>query len=714
MVIIKNMVLELKDIQRTYDFLVSEIQSILDAYAVQHAEQQTQRATIPVPSGPARATTPSFFSNLKPKARVRSNTNATSPLPSKAEVVEDPTTTKAQMAYKALASAFYFINSKYRIIWECADLLIELGGGGNANRNISAPPTSSSAPLISQSPVGFADQRSIASKRGRERAITLAGDESKISLVMPSDRSEPVVSNHDAPSLRKDPSLPSVTWRASTGRHDLSQRQLVLLREMLNNMNAHATIAADADDDAHFHSQADIFIPEEPSPVPSELHTHPRSLHVGVNKEWRWGDARNSTITLPSEDSVGFDVGGKTSAEKKRRSGKLGMSGLRDLLRALKRSTIEGAAVGESNVTPPVPNIPIYSTTSLSTESSMGSRRLRKLPHRQPSKHRRKPKAGMAHETVCLMLRGDKERELDPGGVHARSPYGPDLFTTAKPSPRRPSLASIFRIGKNRPANNIEAAGVPPNPSALEVAEDDLRAQSSCTGEDSGSTGEEDWDRMDSASDLDAAAKGLGIIDGSATVRGGSRREGKKKKNLCLQHDSFHPPLPLLTPSGPVVISNRSFSASQPSISGTEHRPVERLHLSPSVLSRPTRLSNVEEHVDDVGSNLGPSSSMRSASQTYSKAQVCVLKAGISPLHLAQSHGDTTNKGSIRSVPPQLAPMSPLSDSRLVLAMTPENIKPLLENAKEVQSRLLGCIAELRVLVNKSIGNGTVPTLGAT
>jgi hypothetical protein len=27
-------------------------------------------------------------------------------------------------------------------------------------------------------------------------------------------------------------------WRASTGRHDLSQRQLVLLREMLNNNGA--------------------------------------------------------------------------------------------------------------------------------------------------------------------------------------------------------------------------------------------------------------------------------------------------------------------------------------------------------------------------------------------------------------------------------------------------------------------------------------------
>jgi hypothetical protein len=34
--------------------------------------------------------------------------------------------------------------------------------------------------------------------------------------------------------------------------------------------------------------------------------------------------------------------------------------------------------------------------------------------------------------------------------------------------------------------------------------------------------------------------------------------------------------------------------------------------------------------------------------------------------------------------------------------MTPENIKPLLENAKEVQVRLGDCIAELRTLVSHS------------
>jgi len=33
------------------------------------------------------------------------------------------------------------------------------------------------------------------------------------------------------------------------------------------------------------------------------------------------------------------------------------------------------------------------------------------------------------------------------------------------------------------------------------------------------------------------------------------------------------------------------------------------------------------------------------------------------------------------------------------LAMTPDNIKPLLENAKEVHARLSDCILEIRALI---------------
>ncbi|KAJ7874325.1 hypothetical protein B0H14DRAFT_2569282 [Mycena olivaceomarginata] len=76
---------ELKELQGMYQTLASEVQGILDMHVLH---------------------------------------------PSKEE--KDPACTslrQSQQAYKQLASAFYTINSKYRISWECTELLIELGGG---------------------------------------------------------------------------------------------------------------------------------------------------------------------------------------------------------------------------------------------------------------------------------------------------------------------------------------------------------------------------------------------------------------------------------------------------------------------------------------------------------------------------------------------------------------------------------------------------------
>jgi len=82
---------------------------------------------------------------------------------------------------------------------------------------------------------------------------------------------------------------------------------------------------------------------------------------------------------------------------------------------------------------------------------------------------------------------------------------------------------------------------------------------------------------MDSASDLDTAAKGLGVYpEGAATVRG--RREGSHRKREGIrkgrspdfQHDfrpdEPSPPLPSPLPSASTIIPKCSFSASQPTL----------------------------------------------------------------------------------------------------------------------------------------------------
>jgi hypothetical protein len=106
------------------------------------------------------------------------------------------------------------------------------------------------------------------------------------------------------------------------------------------------------------------------------------------------------------------------------------------------------------------------------------------------------------------------------------SPYGPSSLTSSKPSPRRPSLASIFCIGhKNKQPQGLglgHEIGDTSHPSRSTSSQSKSASSSAADGE------EEDWDRTDSVSDLDAAARALGIKDdlgseyGSATVRGRS------------------------------------------------------------------------------------------------------------------------------------------------------------------------------------------------
>lgn len=64
--------------------------------------------------------------------------------------------------------------------------------------------------------------------------------------------------------------------------------------------------------------------------------------------------------------------------------------------------------------------------------------------------------------------------------------------------------------------------------------------------------------------------------------------------------------------------------------------------------------------------------------------------------------------GSVRSMPPQPAFAGPR------LAMTPENIKPLLENAKEVHARLGDCIMEIRRLLEGDGGLGERSVSGSS
>ncbi|KAJ7319443.1 hypothetical protein DFH08DRAFT_942345 [Mycena albidolilacea] len=436
-----------------------------------------------------------------------------------------------QQAYKQLASAFYPINSKYRISWECAELLIELGGGGTS----SPPSTSTSAPAMQQSAVGESDGLKGAKKSKRERAITL---------------------QEDAKAPPAPGPVAATASLGTTGRNDLSTRQLLLLKKMLN--------PTPGGPDESFVED----IPEEMVAAMAAGST------ATVNREWRWGDAMNSTVTLPSEESgTQGDVPGK---ETKRRSSRMRMSGIRDMLRALTKG----------GATPPVP----VSSTSVSTASSSDLHAQHLYQHRQVATNGKQQR-----------WRAKTSAGLEPVSIRSThrplSPFDPPSLKTASP-----------------------------------------RSASTSTGDE-----EEDWDRLeDSASDAETAA--------AVARRGGSTIRGRSPymQTLLLTPASGRPTTPMRSPSGSRT-SVHDLSAAAP--------------------ARATRLSNVEEHADTKST-----SKAESPSRQFSRSR----------------RGGKT--GSVRSMPPATLPDPKLS-------MTPENIKPLLENAREVHARLSDCIAEIRTLL---------------
>ncbi|KAF7326708.1 hypothetical protein MSAN_02501700 [Mycena sanguinolenta] len=211
---------ELKELQNTYQALVLEVQGILDMHVLH-----------------------------PPPAKEKEEKEAARSSPTQ------------QQAYKQLASAFYTINSKYRISWECAELLIELGGGGSGT---SPPSTSTSAPAMQQSSVGGSDGVK-GGKGKRERAITLQDD------------------------AKVPPSPAPLTTTASVGA-------LLLLKEMLNPTPG---------------GPDDSFAED----IPEEVIAAAAGSTTTVNREWRWGDGMNSTVTLPSEES-GVQGGNPTKGEE--------------------------------------------------------------------------------------------------------------------------------------------------------------------------------------------------------------------------------------------------------------------------------------------------------------------------------------------------------------------------------------------------------------
>ncbi|KIK70974.1 hypothetical protein GYMLUDRAFT_33070 [Collybiopsis luxurians FD-317 M1] len=717
---------QLKSLQTTYHNLVIEVQEILDAQHAQHAKHGPSSTTSPLPSpitgnifrplsrmrsststSPSRSSPSSLSVSVSPSspATLSPSPPLSVPATSSPDIVfPEPVSTFAASVdvhhYKHLAAAFYTINSKYKIAWECAELLIELGGGPSASGELSTTLVLNSPPLPRPSTAESAQGNQ--SKKSRERAITLSGEQSKPGTPTPgagpSHASSYTASSYGSytPSTHNGSAgTPNMAWRASTGRHDLNQRQLVLLREMLNNSDSSFVTEGTSPffqihqplfppPPPHRHSQQSSPVTGTPPPIPLDVD------HLGreyVNREWRWGgggvsDAMNSTVTLPSEESSGLpssnaygggsaNAGGHGSGadNKKRRSSRLkGMSGLRDMLRNLTRQQTQ-------SISPIVSTIVPASTTSLSAStesSSVDTGHGHRYPHAKvPSATantsnystygRRRAKTSSGPEDRDRGRWEDRDRERV-----SNSPYSASSLSV-KASPRRPSLASIFRMGmkggssSNSTANSAKSSPSSKPMSGAGVSTDNVTSphtRESSSGTAASMTDEEDWDRLEL--EYPIHARDDTARPHKSTVRG---------KSPYMQQDApLPPPVPYL--------QGRSASTSQTSLS-LASTSVPGVGI-PGIPARPTRLSNVDENPDDP-------------------------RASKTSLNLSSSKPNLAAKtGSVRSMPPQPIQLIQAEGNGVLshkLAMTPENIKPLLENAKEVHARLQDCIGEIRMLL---------------
>ncbi|KAK0454106.1 uncharacterized protein EV420DRAFT_1645335 [Desarmillaria tabescens] len=339
---------------------------------------------------------------------------------------------------------------------------------------------------------------------------------------------------------------PSPAWRASTGRHDLSQRQLHLLHEMLA------------------------------SPQ-SQQSQHPTT----INREWRWGD---STITLPSQSEDSSSQAPEDDARKKRRGSRLGLGGLRDALKALKwhQHNHEHHHHDHNHDQRQSAN---QSKASLHSNGNDGHL----YPHaRLPTYGRRRAKTSTEpYESYSSLSNG-----------HGKPAS----------SPRRPSLASIFRIGSSKTSSSK-----------------------------------------------------------SSSVTGGA---DASKSNL-----------------------NLSLVPTTSSDYGWDHFDDREEHVD--TIRVKNRLSNVEEEArSNRFSQPGPSTvvpPLPNGSASHppdGHVNGSTRPPSLPPLDIKGK--GVLKSGSVRSMPPTPA-----------VAMTPENIRPLLDNAREVKRCLEECIEELRVLLRQ-------------
>lgn len=400
---------------------------------------------------------------------------------------------------------FSQLEREFAQYWEMATVLIEVGSTGqSALQSVQSSPT-------------------------RSRRVTLASDEAKAMGDMM--RSASGLSNDLLTLTPRKTSLPDPQdmgdsgpprisppdqWRASTGRQDLSKRQLEVLRTMLRTpvsdparptlgsrqSSAISTVSARS-------AQSEIL---NPAAAATATMRHAPRPFPPVRTDTERSDTSQTRIRLPSDESTyvipsaNYPTEGAAglSRQAKRRSSKAGLAGLKDFLRGLRnqrstsdeKSTRTPSKLGlpnglarnpsdTSNATsasrhpspPASPTSPTTDTlgrgeqvsypTSRSTFSALGPPSQRKVRNPSPTKDEAKrPSIRNIFRTSSgnwsELVRGDKERKDKEAGKNGDPSEGrPNMDDTAG-SIKTASSGTM----RNVPLANTAPRTAPPRPSA--------------------------------------------------------------------------------------------------------------------------------------------------------------------------------------------------------------------------------------------------------
>ncbi|KAG8766459.1 hypothetical protein FRC12_006874, partial [Ceratobasidium sp. 428] len=530
------------------------------------------------------------------------------------------------------------IDERYGLWWECADVIVELGGGGGSGGKDGG----GSATQGDKAPSPVSPDKD-AKANGRERAITLAG-------------------NQAAPGV--EATTKKDQWDKERG--ELSPRQLLILREMLSTPNP---------------SLLHVPLPATSTHTPNYLNAlHPGGTASAItlpSSSASSQDARaaalnsQSVVKLPDATKTSSGAGSATNAGKIRRASRAGINGIKDLLKHLNLKKPSGAGSSGEGSRPPTrlgmragaadSRIDVSSPTA-----APGSQSQVNLGMQSQANLGMKSELNLGHQSQ-LNLPRQSQTHLPQSRPYGSRSHGPAAAPVPAPvphksSPRRPSLASIFRLNSGRSKSKGRAVSA-----NHAVGTGTGTATSSATEDD---PDESDWDRMDSASDLDIRIRTQepsGQTEKDATLR------GKKSGSLG---GSTRPPVPALPAQ---FVTNKSQISLGPGGSP----------LDETAFGTGTDLASA---ANGAGPSMVRSGSNRFKQKTPSGlAQVSTQVSAVQP--------------SLRSAPLQSPvgsgyPSAPLPGGGVEgrLALTPETIKPLLEYAREVAARLDQCVVELREL----------------